>query len=67
MDFPSASEAERARKAVNGKTAWGVRVRVTHAQSSDSAKVDERRLWEEEQERSQHIKSEDSDSQERDG
>lgn len=53
MDFPTADEAERARKAVNGKTAWGVQVRVTHARSGDSPKVDERRLWEEKQAQAQ--------------
>lgn len=53
MDFPTADEAERARKAVNGVTAWGVQVRVTHARAGNSPKVDERRLWEEKQAQAQ--------------
>lgn len=60
VDFPSAEEAERARRAVNGKTAWGVSVRVSHAKSGDSPKVDERKRWEEEQVQRQQALSEDA-------
>lgn len=60
MDFPSAEEAERARRTVNGKTAWGVNVRVSHAKSGDSPKVDERKRWEEDQAQRQQAQSEDA-------
>ncbi|MCJ1464898.1 hypothetical protein MMC07_003513 [Pseudocyphellaria aurata] len=55
VDFPTAAEAERARKAVNGMTKWGVQVRVTHARSDNNPHVDERQLWEEKQAQAQKI------------
>ena len=45
---------------MNGKTAWGVNVRVSHAKSGDSPKVDERKRWEEEQAQRQQSQSEDA-------
>ena len=50
VDFPDAEEAELAREATDGEIAWGVQVRVTHARSPDSAKVDERQGWRDRQE-----------------
>lgn len=45
VDFPTAEETERARKAVNGKLAWGVKVRVAYAKGGNSSKVDQRQNW----------------------
>ena len=46
-DFLSSDEARRAVKATDGKTAWGVQVRVRQAIGADSRKPREREEWDE--------------------
>ena len=50
MDFSSAEEADHAAKAMNGRLAWGVRIKVQPAKLADSRKAGEREAWEQEQE-----------------
>lgn len=42
VDFATAEEADAAAKVMNGKQAWGVKIRVLPAKSEGSWKVDER-------------------------
>lgn len=49
MDFATAEGADRAVKATNGSHAWGVNIRVGRAGPRGSAKVHERRNWEEQE------------------
>ncbi|KAG8526318.1 uncharacterized protein KY384_000311 [Bacidia gigantensis] len=48
VDFESAEEARQAAKAIDGRYAWGVQIRVRVAQMSDSRKAHERENWNDE-------------------
>lgn len=48
VDFVSAEEADRAVNATNGRRAWGVKIRVQHANGPSSSKADERDAWDRE-------------------
>lgn len=48
VDFATAEEADAAAKVMNGKQAWGVKIRVSPAKGEGSRKVDEREAWGEE-------------------
>lgn len=48
MDFSTAEDADRARKAMNGTQAWGVKIRVLPARTPGSSKVGEREAWDQE-------------------